>query len=131
MEAETDFAGACSFARMNTKKLGDELKNIIDFAKKHPEIEGLDKGEMIENATLAYRHCEDVSMRLGKAIQAFEGGKNIYDNNDAIRHTDDYYLWGRFHTDVQELNRLNKETKNALKSNQQVMNNLVDIFKVK
>lgn len=85
MEAQTDFAGACSFARINTKKLGDELKSIIDFAKKHSEVEGLDKGEMIANATLAYRHCEDVAMRLGKAIQAFEGSKSIYDNNDATR----------------------------------------------
>jgi hypothetical protein len=83
--AQTDFAGACSFARTNTKKLGDELKSLIEYAKGHPEINGVDKGEMIANATLAYRHCEDVAMRLGKAIQAFEGGKSIYDSNDAKR----------------------------------------------
>lgn len=82
---QTDFAGACSFARTQTKKLGQEISSIIMLAKSHPEIEGLDKGEMIANATLAYRHCEDVAMRLGKAIQAFEGGKSIYDSNDATR----------------------------------------------
>lgn len=82
---DTNFAGACSNARINTKKLGEELKSIIEFAKRHPEINGVDKGEMIANATLAYRHCEDVALRLGKAIQAFEGGKNIYDSNDAKR----------------------------------------------
>jgi hypothetical protein len=82
---QTDFAGACSYARTLVKELGIDLKSIISHAKNHPEIDGMDKGEMIANATLAYRHCEDVAMRLGKAIQAFEGGKNIYDNNDATR----------------------------------------------
>jgi hypothetical protein len=85
MPLETYFANSCSFARTETKKLGEHLKAIIAHAKSHPEIEGLDKGEMIANATLAYRHCEDVAMRLGKAIQAFEGGKSIYDSNDATR----------------------------------------------
>lgn len=32
-----------------------------------------DRGEMIANAMLAYRHLEDARMRLGKAIQAYEG----------------------------------------------------------
>ena len=81
----TDFGNACSAGRIRTKELGTLLKSIIDLAKSHPEIEGMDKGEMIANATLAYRHCEDVAMRLGKAIQAFEGGKSIYDSNDAKR----------------------------------------------
>lgn len=85
MEAQTDFAGACSFARTETKTLGNRLKDIIKYAKEHPEFDGMDKSEMIANATLAYRHCEDVAMRLGKAIQAYEGGKSIYDNNDATR----------------------------------------------
>jgi hypothetical protein len=36
-------------------------------------------GEAIANATLAYRHLEDASMRLGKAIQALDGGVSVYD----------------------------------------------------
>jgi hypothetical protein len=32
--------------------------------------------EAIANVTLAYRHLEDASMRLGKAIQALDGGRN-------------------------------------------------------
>lgn len=39
----------------------------------HPET-----GEVVANITLAYRHLEDASMRLGKAIQAANGG-SVYD----------------------------------------------------
>jgi hypothetical protein len=35
--------------------------------------------EAYANATLAYRHLEDASMRLGKAIQALDGGISVYD----------------------------------------------------
>lgn len=38
-----------------------------------------DHGEMRANIMLAYRHLEDARMRLGKAIQAYEGGVSIYD----------------------------------------------------
>lgn len=40
-----------------------------------------DIGEMIANAMLAYRHLEDASMRLGKVLQAKNGGVSIYDHN--------------------------------------------------
>lgn len=33
-----------------------------------------DKGEILANITLAYRHIEDARMRIGKAIQAYDGG---------------------------------------------------------
>ena len=36
-------------------------------------------GEIGANVTLAYRHLEDASMRLGKAIQAIDGGVSVYD----------------------------------------------------
>lgn len=35
--------------------------------------------EAMANVTLAFRHLEDASMRLGKAIQALNGGVSIYD----------------------------------------------------
>jgi hypothetical protein len=37
--------------------------------------------EAIANVTLAYRHLEDASMRLGKAIQAIDGGVSVYDRD--------------------------------------------------
>lgn len=37
-----------------------------------------DIGEMIANLMLTYRHIEDATMRLGKAVQAFDGGTSVY-----------------------------------------------------
>jgi hypothetical protein len=41
-------------------------------------------GEAIANVTLAYRHLEDASMRLGKVIQALDGGVSVYDKRTAV-----------------------------------------------
>lgn len=41
-------------------------------------------GEAMANVTLAYRHLEDASMRLGKAIQALDGGISVYDRETAV-----------------------------------------------
>jgi len=38
-----------------------------------------DTSEMNANVILAYRHLEDAAMRLGKAIQAYDGGVSVYD----------------------------------------------------
>lgn len=35
-------------------------------------------GEAGANITLAYRHLEDARMRLGKAVQALDGGTSCY-----------------------------------------------------
>lgn len=37
-----------------------------------------DHSEMKANLKLSFRHLEDARMRLGKAIQAFDGGKSCY-----------------------------------------------------
>jgi hypothetical protein len=41
-------------------------------------------GEACANATLAYRHLEDASMRLGKTIQAIDGGVSVYDRRTTV-----------------------------------------------
>jgi len=38
-----------------------------------------DRGEAIANVMLAYRHLEDARMRLGKVLQAADGGVSVYD----------------------------------------------------
>lgn len=43
-----------------------------------------DVGEIIANITLAFRHLEDAQMRLGKAIQAYDGGVSVYDKKSTI-----------------------------------------------
>lgn len=40
-----------------------------------------DLGEFNANITLAFRHLEDARMRLGKAIQALDGGVSVYDKS--------------------------------------------------
>lgn len=43
-----------------------------------------DTGECLGNLMLAYRHLEDASMRLGKAIQAADGGVSVYDRDTTV-----------------------------------------------
>ena len=55
-----------------------------DCLKDHPhwkdESDGIEyPGEMKANLTLCYRHLEDAAMRLGKVLQAKDGGKSVYD----------------------------------------------------
>ena len=40
--------------------------------------------EAIANVMLAYRHLEDASMRLGKVIQALDGGVSVYDKRTTV-----------------------------------------------
>ena len=44
----------------------------------------LSDGEGVANATLAYRHLEDASMRLGKVLQALDGGVSVYDKATTV-----------------------------------------------
>jgi hypothetical protein len=54
-------------------------KEVLKFRTNPPRWEQADNGEVIANIMLSYRHLEDARMRLGKAIQATEGGVSIYD----------------------------------------------------
>lgn len=45
---------------------------------------GAINGEVPANVTLAYRHLEDASMRLGKALQALDGGVSVYDKATTV-----------------------------------------------
>lgn len=45
---------------------------------------GMSDGEAIANVMLAYRHLEDASMRLGKVIQALDGGVSVYDKRTTV-----------------------------------------------
>lgn len=83
----SNFDDACSTMRGMLREAG---RNVLAL-KNHPQLvvakiadapgwlpEDPDRGEMIANVTLAYRHIEDAIMRLGKAIQAYDGGKSVY-----------------------------------------------------
>lgn len=59
----------CEEFRRQLKPIADDLRGRSQGAE----------GEVIANLTIAYRHLEDASMRIGKAIQAIDGGVSVYD----------------------------------------------------
>jgi hypothetical protein len=66
----------CEALRRELKPIADKVAALASSAIKTgaPSV-----AEAVENAILAYRHLEDASMRLGKAIQALDGGVSVYD----------------------------------------------------
>lgn len=52
------------------------LKAHSDFSKDENYVG--QQGEMQANIQLAYRHLEDARMRIGKAVQACDGGTSCY-----------------------------------------------------
>ena len=64
----------------------DLIKSFVVNGMKHPELKELcfkeeildKKSEVYGNLKLAYRHLEDARMRIGKAIQAWDGGISCY-----------------------------------------------------
>jgi len=78
-----DFKEGCFGMRGDIELVKSKIVNWLS----HPELlaEPFDakvpmnkRQEMAANLTLAYRHLEDARMRIGKAVQAFDGGKSCY-----------------------------------------------------
>jgi hypothetical protein len=61
----------CETLRRAIKPLAEQARSLV--------VPGDERGEAQANVMLAYRHLEDASMRLGKAIQALDGGTSVYD----------------------------------------------------
>jgi hypothetical protein len=76
MSEPIDLKGQLQNARLGilnlTVKIHD-MKTFCDIESRPHDI-----AEMRANITLAYRHMEDARMRLGKAIQAYDGGVSCY-----------------------------------------------------
>lgn len=72
--------------RHTIKTEAQSVKFLADVVKKkeHAALAGEDTGEMIANLMLAYRHLEDASMRVGKTIQAHNGGTSVYDRETTV-----------------------------------------------
>lgn len=68
--------GLMKHMREELKGWGERILQIKLDLKDAPIIGVEDRGEEIANLMLAYRHMEDCIMRLGKVIQAFNGGEN-------------------------------------------------------
>lgn len=84
---KNDFIDQCKSIRREIKATAE----IVMRRREHPALQfkvsrTLDMQSITEsdaNLVLAYRHLEDAAMRLGKAIQAIDGGKSIYDKREA------------------------------------------------
>jgi hypothetical protein len=80
---------------MPFKPFADDFRSIIKFVAMgvknlmtFPGLQGpgdavINTAEAKANIMLAYRHLEDATMRLDKAIQATEGGVSCYDKTPA------------------------------------------------
>lgn len=62
-------------ARLQIKNAAETVLKLLE-PKPEPEVGA--------NVVLAYRHLEDASMRLGKAIQALDGGISVYDKRTTV-----------------------------------------------
>ena len=71
----------------------EELKTIAEDVKLFLDNLGhTENREIGANLMLTYRHLEDASMRLGKTIQAFDGGISIYDKDQPERNLNNEVL---------------------------------------
>ena len=75
------FVETCSHLRSGIKAYA---RLVLEAKNDHPVFKGetdgvRDGAEMKDDLTLACRHLEDAGMRLGKAIQAKDGGGSVYD----------------------------------------------------
>lgn len=69
----------CYVLREALKPVGEEIKAMMKHPAANPTGDtDRDIGEMKANIMLAYRHIEDARMRLGKAVQAADGGTSCY-----------------------------------------------------
>lgn len=64
--------------RATLKPIATDMKNIKAHAFFNSKVQtnsdvNSDRGEMIANIMLAYRHMEDARMRLGKVFEAYFG----------------------------------------------------------
>lgn len=75
------FEGVIDELRRNIKEIAKQVKTHFEDAKSSETNQTEDKGEVIANLMLSYRHLEDASMRLGKVLQARNGGVSSYDHN--------------------------------------------------
>jgi hypothetical protein len=80
------FKEMCEAHRAEIKIAADSLNycRLAVPATACGETEKSNHAEMMLNMALAYRHLEDASMRLGKAIQAFDGGASVYDRSKVV-----------------------------------------------
>ena len=79
MEREPHFDEKMDGLRIALKTIGAEIDSLKKEFK--PVTSEQNVGEIMANLTLAYRHVEDASMRIGKVKQHINNGESIYGKN--------------------------------------------------
>jgi hypothetical protein len=81
MSTAPSFDSICKAFRQDIKLSASKLKAFKEATATYKEMDAVtvEINEVLANLTLAYRHLEDAAMRLGKAIQAADGGVSVYD----------------------------------------------------
>lgn len=81
---ENEFRNKVNKLRKDIRDIGSQVKSMMNetiFTSGNlSDIS--DVGEMKANIMLSYRHLEDARLRLGKVIQAYDGGTSIYDKDN-------------------------------------------------
>lgn len=75
------FESVINDLRKEIKDLAAKIDNQKQYKNGCEVAEGENRGEVMANLTLSYRHLEDASMRLGKVLQHLNGGVSVYDKN--------------------------------------------------
>ena len=76
---ETPFIERCQEVRAKVEELKAAvwaMRSHLDFSNEQTHV--YQHAEMKANVMLSYRHLEDARMRMGKAIQARDGGTSCY-----------------------------------------------------
>ena len=81
---QTEFAKEFNAHRVAIKGIAASVKATFAATRARSDVVGEDKGEVLANLMLTYRHLEDASQRLGKAIQAHDGGVSVYDRASTV-----------------------------------------------
>ena len=71
----------CFSQRVEIERMKTVVKSLMKhgvFNEERIKGDSRDDGEMKANIMLAYRHLEDARMRLGKVVQAYDGGQSVY-----------------------------------------------------
>jgi len=83
-ESSITFEGAVNGLRKQIKDTAKSVKELKERQTKDECIKNEDRGEVMANLMLSYRHLEDASMRLGKVLQAYDGGVSVYDKDTTV-----------------------------------------------
>jgi hypothetical protein len=77
MSTELDFRERCYALRAEILDFDRRVLSLREVIAQFGA--GTDAPEMLANIILTHRHLEDARMRLGKAVQAYDGGLSVYD----------------------------------------------------